>query len=428
MLSRPFIVRQLCAFLGSMLFVALLIDVTSSLSHIVSFPTKIEYRNSDGHEKLTRAFHEMVDSTEFIQRSFEQSTPESIGGPAIYKIPLFGDDCRLRFDSSERFPSLAANYDPFNRRTSDHFVLQVDGATKEDFGWLCRKIYENRDAFQGIDMTNLQTEVFWHANNQPPHPGHNALSAKLAGSHEIEDIFNVSPYKSSRDVLDELSEQGFVVLDDTVKTTKEMHQNLGYFLNNKSGQSEEIRRDTVTFLQRENAQACGLERHFDVLMGIASFLNQNYDFPPSVHNPIAPATASHPLTNPSAIQAAEYGKGDFYVEHSDNSWENGKHLDTRRNYRAFTAILYCNEEWKPSDGGALRIYHDSRELAEAKDAPDLCHYTDVLPQNGRLLIFDSTLVHSVQTVHADKFRRALTLWIQQPIDANVLGEIVDVPV
>lgn len=47
--------------------------------------------------------------------------------------------------------------------------------------------------------------------------------------------------------------------------------------------------------------------------------------------------------------------------------------------------------------------------------------------NGRLLIFDSKLVHSVEkTLGENKRRRALTLWTLRPDDSGVVGEIYDI--
>jgi Rps23 Pro-64 3,4-dihydroxylase Tpa1-like proline 4-hydroxylase len=162
-------------------------------------------------------------------------------------------------------------------------------------------------------------------------------------------------------------------------------------------------------------------------MGIASYLNANYDFEPSTYAPVLPGTSSNPLTNPKSIQAAEYGKGNFYVAHSDNSWAEGKHLSMRRNFRSFTCILYCNDDWQEQDGGALRIYRDSTHLASAKEAHKSCEYSDIVPKNGRLVIFDSKLVHSVEKVLVDKCRRALTIWIARPSDGGIQGEEIDVP-
>ena len=280
----------------------------------------------------------------------------------------------------------------------------------------------------GVDMTNLRHEVFMDVNPlTPPHPGYDAESAKLAQTGTLERILNSVPGKTAQDHLQELKINGFVVVDNAIETSSESNAMLGDYLWHKTGQGDTVRTDTVSFLSRDDAVVCGLELHFDVLMGIASYLNHNLQIPPSVAQPIHPASYDKPLTIPEELQAAEYGKGDFYVAHSDNSWAMDKHLQTRNNFRAYTAILYCNDNWHPSDGGALRIYKDSTLLANVQDACNICDYTDVFPKNGRLIIFDSALVHAVREVQTDKLRRALTVWLTQPTDCGILGEIVDVP-
>ena len=60
---------------------------------------------------------------------------------------------------------------------------------------------------------------------------------------------------------------------------------------------------------------CELETQFDLLMAMASWMNENYPFLSSKFEPIAPATRDLPLTNPLSVQAAEYREGDFYVAH-----------------------------------------------------------------------------------------------------------------
>jgi hypothetical protein len=277
-------------------------------------------------------------------------------------------------------------------------------------------------------MTNLREAVFMDVNPlTPPHPGYDAESARLAQTGTLERILNSVPGKTAYDHLQELQMNGFVVVDNTIETSKDSNDMLGQYLWHKTGQGDEIRTDTVSFLSRDDAVSCGLGVHFDVLMGLASYLNHNLHIPPSVALPISPASHDKPLTIPEDIQAAEYGKGGFYVAHSDNSWAMGKHLETRNNYRSYTAILYCNDDWAPSDGGALRIYKDSTLLANVQDACNLCDYTDVFPKNGRLVIFYSSLVHAVRKVKSDKVRRALTVWLTQPTDCGILGEIIDVP-
>lgn len=165
-------------------------------------------------------------------------------------------------------------------------------------------------------------------------------------------------------------------------------------------------------------------------MGIASFLNGNLNFLESPHAPMGPATADNPLTIPNSVQLAEYGENGFYKAHSDNSLtdrfingdRNNGHV--RHNFRHYTCILYCNDDWGEIDGGALRLYPQTQNLESPDDAIHQgCGYIDVSPENGRLIIFDACLIHSVERVtQKTKKRRALTLWINRPDDSGVQGE------
>jgi Rps23 Pro-64 3,4-dihydroxylase Tpa1-like proline 4-hydroxylase len=95
-------------------------------------------------------------------------------------------------------------------------------------------------------------------------------------------------------------------------------------------------------------------------------------------------------------------------------------------YHSYTCILYMNDNgWDMErDGGALRLYPGSQHVRTPAEATT-GEYIDIPPINGRLLIFDSCLVHSVQTVTSreNKRRRALTLWINRPNSSGVRGEV-----
>ena len=84
-------------------------------------------------------------------------------------------------------------------------------------------------------------------------------------------------------------------------------------------------------------------------------------------------------------------------------------------------------DWDLSiDGGALRLYPHSQHCRTPSDAvAEIADYIDISPINGRLLLFDSRLVHSVQinTSPNEKRRRALTLWINRPNNSGVQGEV-----
>lgn len=135
---------------------------------------------------------------------------------------------------------------------------------------------------------------------------------------------------------------------------------------------------------------------------------------------------------------------DTVENNSDNDDDDDETTTTteRRNYRHLTCILYMNDDWdEDQDGGALRLYPGSRDLLEPKQVlgtttttqqkydntsdPEEAawDHVDVSPSNGRMILFDSCLAHSVEAVTTStKVRRALTLWIYRPEDSGAKGE------
>jgi len=101
------------------------------------------------------------------------------------------------------------------------------------------------------------------------------------------------------------------------------------------------------------------------------------------------------------------------IMHSDNAIN--RH-NIRSNFRCYTCILYCNDSWKmDKDGGALIIYPNSVDILDCDEASRLCEGLEINPVNGRLVIFDSRLMHAVQPVTQSVTpRRALSLWIKRP--------------
>lgn len=316
-------------------------------------------------------------------------------------MPLFGDDITVTFGPTSQVPIT-------------EYVLTVQGSTltKSDFAWILLKFFECKESFEPISSTTaLRKAVAEHYNAQPPHPGYNA--ELTAGNGKRLAMLDSN-------ALAQLKKDGFVVVDMDLKTSKASNQKLSEFLVQSTGQGPSVRRDTVAFLDKKDAMACGLEEQYNFLMSIASHLNHHFSFPNSAYQPLAPGTHSRPLTNPKHIQAAEYGMDGFYVAHSDNSIADE---NIRSNFRCYTCILYCNDDWTAVDGGALRIYRDSSELKVPADALTQCSHQDIIPENGRLVIFDSKLVHSVERVSQDKRRRALTLWILRPEDSGARGDV-----
>eukprot|EP00594_Rhizosolenia_setigera_P003826 CAMPEP_0178940810 /NCGR_PEP_ID=MMETSP0789-20121207/1029_1 /TAXON_ID=3005 /ORGANISM="Rhizosolenia setigera, Strain CCMP 1694" /LENGTH=244 /DNA_ID=CAMNT_0020619917 /DNA_START=287 /DNA_END=1021 /DNA_ORIENTATION=- len=237
----------------------------------------------------------------------------------------------------------------------------------------------------------------------------------------IQKLFDENP-----DTLTNIEENGYAIVNSGPLVSRLSQEKMSTYLKAKSGQKKEVRTDTVGFLERKDCEQIGLLHHYDLMLGLASYLNENLQFQYSPHNPILPATVDNQLTIPKTLQLAEYGNGDFYKAHSDNSIHNAN-TGQRRNFRCYTCILYCNDEWKYTDGGALRLYLDSQEYLSPDVAKEQCEFIDVLPHNGRLLIFDSKLVHSVEkTLVENKRRRALTLWTLRPDDSGVVGEVYDI--
>jgi len=348
---------------------------------------------------VNRAFNEIVDSTEFLVRK-----EQNLKG-ATCDVPAFGKDA-----------SVSLTLAPMENR-NDCFILSVDGASisDEEFGWICAKFYECRDSFgEALDLSPLRTVVAGHFTSIPPHPGYSP--SRFGGTNSLKKELSPS-------ILETLTEQGYVVLDDIFpKTHSHQHAQLSEFLQEKTNQAKNIRRDTVHFVHQDEAVVCGMQEHFTQLMSIATHLNHHLTIPESPYSPMSPATEEHPLTVPPAIQLAEYGENDFYVAHSDNSLSPCGMV--RNNFREYTCILYLNSNWTADMGGALRLYLNSRHYQTPQEAVAECEYVDILPENGRLLIFDSCLVHAVERVtQGEQTRRALTLWINRPNDSGVRGEV-----
>ncbi|KAK3270059.1 hypothetical protein CYMTET_21522, partial [Cymbomonas tetramitiformis] len=107
-----------------------------------------------------------------------------------------------------------------------------------------------------------------------------------------------------------------------------------------------------------------------------------------------------PLSVPARVMIACYpGAGSRYVRHLDNDGA-GDHTA----HRAFTAILYANEDWRPENGGLLRCQLHATKTSSAE-------VVEVTPQSGTLVVFNSREVeHEVLPAH--RSRIAMTLWIE----------------
>ena len=373
-----------------------LVERTSSFSYSMPFPTTKDF-TSVHKQSLAETFDAMIDSTDFLVKTQDCKAGEC-------SVPLFGEDVKVSFGPTQ--------YQSFDTPSEYSLTLAGETVQEADFGWICAKFLECRQNFPGLAVHHLSRKVAQHFNEQPPHPGYDARDSAL----QTQQLDQLLPPNT----LAELEEKGFVVVDSDIKTSFSSNEKLGNFVVGRTGQ-EQFRTDRVAFMNQDDAASCGVSNHFQMLMGIANHLNCHMNLAQSEYEPISPGTNERPLANPSSVQIAEYSEGDFYCAHSDNSWtEPG----IRQNYRHYTCILYCNEGWSKDDGGALRLFLDSTELLSPAEAKTRCPYVDIVPSNGRLLVFDSTLVHSVEKVtQSETPRQALTLWILRPEESGARGEV-----
>ena len=90
---------------------------------------------------------------------------------------------------------------------------------------------------------------------------------------------------------------------------------------------------------------------------------------------------------------ARYPAGAFYARHIDQFRDDS--------HRKLSCVLYLNENWKPEDGGELRLYLDG----------DGAEFEDVLPQDGRLVVFLSgRFAHEV--LPAKRERLSIAGWFR----------------
>lgn len=446
--------------------------VYAPAQHSIIFPIK-ESENGNGilltetekGDALSSAFDAMVESSDFMLQSpatRAQSSASTILGQgqghqlSSCRMPRFGPAATVTFAPLRS--SCDDNGDPTEYILSAlNFEHPID-----DFGNLCLEIYKYRDNIRGvISMDHLRENVLDYLNSQPPDPGTDAeiTSSEAIGNDGIGAILDEVVDRSK---LEKLENDGFVVIDDVMQTSQASNDKFSRWKKKSQTGQDECRTDTVAFMDRDDAKQCGVESQYDLLLALASHLNNKLDLRDSPFAPVFPGTREKPLTNPSGsnVQMAEYGFQDFYDPHSDNSinkacscdyfgseeeyidilygndvydnttpWRAAMQKDMyngeerRSNYRCITAILYLNEGWEVRDGGQLRMYLDSAHCEIPNTAKATHNYVDINPSNGKLLLFDSRMIHSVEKVlHRSKIRRALTLWISRPEESGVTGE------
>lgn len=92
---------------------------------------------------------------------------------------------------------------------------------------------------------------------------------------------------------------------------------------------------------------------------------------------------------------ATYHRGDFYRAHVDSF--------QGRASRIVSLVLYLNNDWQPTDGGALQVFNRENEN-------EVCGL--VLPEMGRVALFMSEEIRH-EVLEAHRTRYSLSCWLRQ---------------
>ena len=260
-----------------------------------------------------------IDSTPYFERVGPSSKPTALketDNELAFTIP-FMNDAKISFRQHEVVEGCS---------------ICIENMNENDYGAICAKLYESQCTFNELRKQNTSTTIDNNQNlrqivkeyfsKQKPHTGYDASVFK--NNDKVESILLSSTTTTKQEgsnpntideLLQTLQQKGYVTIDTNLKSNKEAYTKLSSFLQKKTKQDTSIRSDTVAFLDVNDGKQCKLENQFEVLMGMASFLNDNLPFEDCEFEPLLPATKEKPLTNPRNIQAAEYGFGEYYVAH-----------------------------------------------------------------------------------------------------------------
>lgn len=303
----------------------------------------------ESQQNLQSVLQEIVDSTAFFVNATTTltiDTPETLSSATdtnntnwmwSCSVPAFGEDCRVQLQLElEEVPTLLHSQPTASlvlsllqqQQGSDHSNHNHD----DDFGWICTKLYECSPLLNDhVDCgAQLRDAVVLQHSNRPAASAAWNLPQTAAFERMLGGPQNVST------VLRRLNQQGYVIIDHVnsgstespspfslVTTAEQQKQLSDYYLREASSQGPTIRTDRVHFLSRTQAAACNIQPQYDLLVGIANYLNDHHHVTLSLLSsssphtqPAFPATLDQPLTLPRSLQFAEYGQGDYYIVRS----------------------------------------------------------------------------------------------------------------
>jgi SM-20-related protein len=119
-------------------------------------------------------------------------------------------------------------------------------------------------------------------------------------------------------------------------------------------------------------------------------------------------------SNLSELLYAYYPQGGFYRRHRDAISGSASVL------RTFSLLLYLNRDWKPADGGNLRMHMDGGgdELPTGVKP----NFLDIPPEGGTLVLFNSAKVpHEVLDTNSE--RLAIVGWYNRELSTADIAEL-----
>ncbi|MCW5912486.1 MAG: 2OG-Fe(II) oxygenase [Cyclobacteriaceae bacterium] len=187
-------------------------------------------------------------------------------------------------------------------------------------------------------------------------------------------------------LADGLAGHGFAVIDDfllpdevtAILQLDEFQNGLLQFKKAGIGHQQEkqinegVRGDYIQWIDRATAMPA-IQAYLEKLNTLIGFVNQ----------------ALYLSLKDYEVHLTQYPPGTFYKRHLDQF--------KKDDHRKLSAICYLNTNWKPEEGGQLRLYPETGAL-------------DILPEAGKLVCFRSDLLEH-EVLPATRTRLSLTGWL-----------------
>ncbi|MBN8576259.1 MAG: 2OG-Fe(II) oxygenase [Cytophagales bacterium] len=196
----------------------------------------------------------------------------------------------------------------------------------------------------------------------------------------------MTPQDKLNQLADGLAESGFAVIDDfllpaevnAILQLDEFQTGLLHFKKAGIGHRQEkqvnegIRGDYIQWIDRTQA-APALQVYLEKLQQVIGFVNQTL----------------YLSLKDYELHLTQYPTGTFYKRHLDQF--------KKDDHRKLSAICYLNTNWKPEEGGQLKLYLPHQQL-------------EIFPIAGRLVCFRSDLIEH-EVLPASRPRLSLTGWL-----------------